>query len=104
MRTFFASLFVGIGLGLAASGLGLAADLPLKAPPIATAPPYNWSGWYAGLNAGYGWGASADPRTSLTDLAGVGFAGYVSLGGFPTASLNPKGGLGGFQIGYNFQQ
>lgn len=33
----------------------LAKDLPVKAPPPPPAPVYSWSGWYAGLNAGYAW-------------------------------------------------
>ena len=49
-------------LGIAAAGLlsgsALASDLPTKAPvykaPIA-APPYNWSGFYLGVNFGGGW-------------------------------------------------
>jgi outer membrane immunogenic protein len=43
-----------------------AADMPLKAPPPAPAPVYNWTGFYVGGNVGYSWGKadtdfSADP-------------------------------------------
>jgi outer membrane immunogenic protein len=53
--------------------------------------PYVWSGWagfYAGVNAGYGWSPNSD------QLALVGDA--------PTG-LSPEGGFGGGQIGYNWQ-
>ena len=52
--------------GIAAAGLltgpALASDLPVKAPlypaPI-SAPPYNWSGPYVGINFGGGWSSGS---------------------------------------------
>jgi outer membrane immunogenic protein len=82
------------GLPFAAS----AADLPVKAP-VYTAPVvvvYNWTGWYAGGNIGYGWG-NAD--ANYTD---PGFA----IAGLPTSfsgSEKLDGVIGGGQIGYNWQ-
>jgi outer membrane immunogenic protein len=35
------------------SNFAFAADMPVKAPVVT---PYNWTGWYLGLNAGYSWG------------------------------------------------
>ncbi len=68
-----------------------AADLPTKAPyykaPIAQV--YNWTGFYAGVNAGVGFGRSY--TTFATPVSGDAFR----LGGL--------GGLGGGQIGYNWQ-
>jgi outer membrane immunogenic protein len=57
--------------------------LPVKAPPIVEAA-YNWSGFYIGVHAGYAWGE----LTSAND---------------PTIDHEPKGGLFGGQIGYNWQ-
>jgi outer membrane immunogenic protein len=39
------------------SGSAYAADVPVKAAPLMAAPvfPFNWGGWYIGLNAGAGW-------------------------------------------------
>ena len=85
-------------VALAWGSSALAADLPVKAPvykaPVAAA--YNWTGWYAGGNIGYGWG-TAD--ANYTD-PGFGFF------GLPTsfsASQNLNGIIGGGQIGYNWQ-
>jgi outer membrane immunogenic protein len=68
-----------------------AADLPTKAPyykaPIVQA--YNWTGFYAGVNAGVGFNRSYS--TLATPTSGDAFR----LGGL--------GGLGGGQIGYNWQ-
>jgi outer membrane immunogenic protein len=83
-----------------------AADMPVKAAPapsIMTSAAYNWTGWYVGGNAGYGWGVGTDPGISLSDTSGTGFAAYVAAGGVPTASLQPRGGFGGGQLGYNWQ-
>jgi outer membrane immunogenic protein len=64
---------------------GHAADLPrsYKAPAY-VAPVYaNWTGFYVGLNAGYGFGKSDWD--------------------FPAVSTSPNGFLGGVTLGYNFQ-
>jgi outer membrane immunogenic protein len=66
-----------------------AADMALKAPPPPP-PVWSWTGWYAGLNAGYSWGKSATNYT------------VAGLAPFST-SQRMNGGLGGGQIGYNWQ-
>lgn len=73
----------------------LAADLPVKAPPPVLAPVWNWTGFYIGANGGYGWGGA---NTTITPFASV-FP-TVAFGSF---SQNVDGGLGGGQIGYNWQ-
>ncbi|MBX3528823.1 MAG: porin family protein [Rhodoblastus sp.] len=105
---------VALAGAVLASGVAFAADLPSrKAPPIAVAPApiMTWTGFYAGLNAGYGW--SADPSTRLTGgnafvnpgLAGafvnVPLAAALSASGVAPAS---RGGfIGGGQVGFNYQ-
>ncbi|WP_424629112.1 outer membrane protein [Bradyrhizobium sp. SYSU BS000235] len=68
-----------------------AADLPTKAPlykaPVLQV--YNWTGFYAGVNAGVGF------NRSYTTLATPVSGDALRLGGL--------GGLGGGQIGYNWQ-
>jgi len=57
-------LFLAAALApaLIASGAALAADLPGRGAPASPGPvfspvqAYNWTGVYAGVNAGYGWG------------------------------------------------
>jgi outer membrane immunogenic protein len=71
-----------------------AADLPVKAPPIVV-PVWNWTGFYVGVNGGYSWGRS---NTTTVPFTGI----------FPTLGFGPfrqdvNGGLGGGQIGYNWQ-
>jgi outer membrane immunogenic protein len=88
------------------SASALAADLSsIKSAPTAPAP--LWTGFYAGLNSGYGWGLTpgAYSQTSLfndefaTNLAsspsGLGAA---NTG---TAQINQNGYVGGAQLGYN---
>src|SRR5262249_48974746 len=48
----------------------------------------NWAGWYAGVNGGYGWSEHSDKFA----ISVVGFKG-----------IDPHGGFGGGQIGYNWQ-
>jgi outer membrane immunogenic protein len=78
-------------LGTAASAQ--AADLPVKAPylkaPVAMV--YDWTGFYIGVNAGVGIGRD---YTRLAIPAGL---------SFEASYLNPLGGVGGGQIGYNWQ-
>jgi outer membrane immunogenic protein len=78
----------------------MAADMPMKARPIPLAPQPTWTGFYAGLNAGYAWGNS-DPA-QLRTVTG---APFFMLGGTTGAppSLDPRGFIGGGQFGYNWQ-
>jgi outer membrane immunogenic protein len=55
--------------------------MPAKAPPF-YGPAYNWSGFYVGINGGFGWGRSDWTSTGEFDLAG---------------------GLVGGTVGYNWQ-
>jgi outer membrane immunogenic protein len=61
-------------LALAAAGPARAADLsvaPLyKAPPVAAAAAFNWSGLYVGVNGGGGWGTSGWDSAGSFNLSG----------------------------------
>jgi len=83
-------LLVGIAaLGLATSAS--AADMAVKAPPPAPLPAiYNWSGFYVGINGG--WGNSHN----CLDFVLV-------AGPFNGACSDRSGGLVGGQIGYRWQ-
>ena len=109
--------FAGVSAALAgaalASGIALAADLPSRKapPPMAPAPIMTWTGFYAGLNVGYGW--AADPATRLTGgtafvdpaLAGafLNLPAAAALGASGVAPASKGGFLGGAQVGFNYQ-
>jgi opacity protein-like surface antigen len=61
-------------------------------PPVA--PVFSWSGFYLGVNAGYGWGR--DPFTNLVATTPAGAP--VNLSG-----VDSRGFIGGFQAGANLQ-
>src|SRR5713226_3639255 len=92
-------------LALNAGSSALAADLAVKAPvykaPLVAPVIYDWTGLYVGVNAGYGWGREAINLTGDPVTVGPGF---LIPGGVPTSIAgNPKGFIGGGQIGYNYQ-
>ena len=84
-----------------------AADLPVKAQPLPPpAPVYNWTGFYAGVNAGGGWGnykvdntLTPGACTLAPALCTAVFAATVP-GQFAS---HPTSFIGGVQIGYNYQ-
>ena len=78
-----------------------AADLPARAYTKAAAvdPAYNWSGFYIGVNAGYGSGTSS---TSLTPDALEAIRVLPGQNPLPP-NLHPDGFVGGGQAGYNDQ-
>jgi outer membrane immunogenic protein len=78
-----------------------AADLPVKAPPLAPLPSTNWSGFYVGVHGGWGWGGQND---WLCDTSSN-FGGFNcgALIGTNHSSNALSGGLFGGQIGYNWQ-
>ncbi len=69
----------------------LAADLsPQAVEPIAPVMTYNWTGFYAGVSAGY-----AHAKAKVTDISPG-----VARGPF---SYGSDGGIGSGQVGYNYQ-
>ncbi len=98
-------------LATAGAGSALAADLPLKAPPIVVPIAFSWTGFYVGGNAGYSWGRASTDLTeteivtaTISTLAGTPIASATATSvftGSDRARLN--GALGGLQAGYNWQ-
>jgi outer membrane immunogenic protein len=95
--TAVAGLF---GVGEAA----MAADMPLKAPPVVAAPVYNWTGFYIGGTVGGAWG-SFDPTTStvFSPAGYFAFSSVQAVNGVGVQSIEPGGFTGGFEAGYNLQ-
>lgn len=95
-----------------ASSSTFAADLPSPpGPPAYLPPPPIWTGFYAGLNAGYGWGTTNQVTTAsvpLVDNLAVSPAwgtpfGFTAAANSGLASVNQSGFIGGGQLGYNYQ-
>ena len=82
-----------------------AADLPTRkeAPaPVFVPPPFTWTGFYIGLNAGGLW-PSGGRSASLFDPAAGTDGGFIGAG-FPGGLGSQSAGfLGGGQAGYNWQ-
>lgn len=83
MRKYGAAAAVFLALGISAH----AADMPVKAPYYKAAPEFNWTGFYVGAHAGYGW-AKANFDSPIPPL---------------DDSIRPHGFFGGLQAGYNWQ-
>jgi len=77
-RTISTGIAIAALLGIAgtASAADMARQMPVKAPAY-VAPYYNWTGFYAGINGGGGWGS--------------------------TGNIDTSGGIFGGQLGYNWQ-
>jgi outer membrane immunogenic protein len=87
------AIAVGAIFGIGAAS---AADMPVKARPAPAPvdPAYDWSGFYVGLNGGYGW---QDHRPDITVMNQFGTLAT-------TPGLQASGGFGGGQAGYNWQR
>ena len=78
-----------------------AADMPLKAVPVA--PPPTWTGFYIGINGGGAWGTvDPDARDAGPDSIFAGGNVPAVLAG-ASQNFHASGGLAGGQIGYLFQ-
>ena len=113
MKTKISLVALATALSMGAS---FAADLPSRKAPVYVAPPPPptlWTGFYAGLNAGYDWGISTNSQTvagGLYDnyangILGLPFGspGAMALANSGNANVNRSGFIGGGQIGYNYQ-
>lgn len=111
----YLSTLVSVSVLVATSAI--AADLPTRKEPIAALPPAPlWTGFYAGLNAGYGFGTNSqsytssyglfDPWRNFNSSAQLNYqTNFIGLGSAlsGTSSVNQNGFLGGAQVGYNNQ-
>jgi outer membrane immunogenic protein len=92
MKSFMLAVCAGL-LAVAVATPSFAADLPrpaYKAPfknPIYVAP-FSWTGFYIGINGGYGFGKSSWPNAGT---------------GLTTGDFDVEGGLVGGTVGYNLQ-
>jgi outer membrane immunogenic protein len=91
------------GLVLANSNQSAAADLPIvrNVPPVIVAQ-YNWTGFYAGGHAGYGW-SSSNVSVGVADPLNLATAAVLDGAFALRYSLKRDGYVAGGQIGYNHQ-
>lgn len=86
-------------IAFAGIGSAIAADLPVKAPPVAAPVAWDWTGFYLGVEGGGKWEQDQWTATSLAD---------PPVGRAPIDSSSPRtyspasGRVGGF-AGYNWQ-
>lgn len=83
MKRFTLAACAGL-LAVAMASPSFAADMPRKAAPYYVAP-FSWTGFYVGINGGYGWGNSDWSSVVTSD------------------AVKPKGWLAGGTLGYNLQ-
>ncbi len=81
---------VALPIGVA-SATDLPVRMPVKAAPMSP-PPFNWTGFYVGANAGVVWGRS-EQTVDIDDLPL----------GIPADTSTYTGFIGGVQAGYNWQ-
>ncbi|HLH94313.1 MAG TPA: outer membrane beta-barrel protein [Xanthobacteraceae bacterium] len=89
-------LFRGIALPVFIVSPAMAANLPLKAPPVPPVAVSGWTGFYIGANAGYAFGQNS---TSCSFTPGIGSP--CQGAAFP--DLKSRGGLLGVEAGANWQ-
>lgn len=93
MKKFAGLVFASV-ISISAIVTAMAADLPMKAPPMMPEPFNTWTGFYVGGNAGYGWDS-----IKASEFSGT--------GAFPVGTVfntdNGSGWTAGVQIGYNWQ-
>jgi outer membrane immunogenic protein len=77
----------------------MAADMApryTKVPAIVASPAYTWTGFYAGVNVGYGVAADRSTLDAFVNPV-IGFDNLESY------KISPAGVLGGVQVGGNWQ-
>ena len=96
-------VFASTAALLMSAGASSAADMAVKARPMAAPPPpCTWCGFYVGLNGGYGWG---DTTGNLVANSGGLFIPPAIAGGTIPSGLGVRseGWVAGGQAGYNWQ-
>jgi outer membrane immunogenic protein len=78
--------------------IGTATSRTLNPQPPPPPPSYGWSGWYAGLSGGYGWGSSSQAD------AGIPCAFLATCEETFDGSYSSKGAMLGGTLGYSWQR
>ncbi len=106
MKTRILGLLAATALTTAGISAASAADLPVRsappAPIVAAVPIFTWTGFYVGVNAGYGW-QDSNNNASVFVPAGTFVTAPAASGVVTFGDDNGDGFVGGGQIGYNYQ-
>jgi outer membrane immunogenic protein len=78
------------------AGAASAADMAVKAPPLAVAPLYNWTGFYIGVHGGGGWSRGDSSTNPIPSVALWNRSADVF-------DLDGSGAVAGVHAGYNWQ-
>jgi outer membrane immunogenic protein len=110
MRQIITAALGATVLSIACASVVLAADMATREPMYTKAPgmvvdqSYSWTGFYVGVNGGYGWKDTTATYTPNDPAAHFGTcSGFFGSTCIPPASFNMSGGLAGGQVGYNWQ-
>ena len=106
MKNRILGLLAATALATVGVSAASAADLPVRsappAPVFSAVPVFTWTGFYVGVNAGYGWQDSNNDRT-LGVPAGSFVTAPATAGSITFNGDDGDGFVGGGQIGYNYQ-
>jgi outer membrane immunogenic protein len=80
-----------------------AADMPVKAPPVAPAPVPTWTGFYGGIQFGGGWSDEAVTYLGNDIVSTAVLTGNVGNQPVTGNRTTQRGPVGGFEAGYNWQ-
>ena len=96
------TFMLGASLALMLAGApAIAADMPLKAPPLAMPAVSSWTGFYLGADIG---GSDVDARATTTGITGFGAAGPAATIPFSQpVNFDSLGFRGGVFGGYDWQ-
>ena len=87
MRRFHCAVLAAVAV-VGFASVASAADISMKAAPmVALVAANNWTGWYAGLNAGYSWSNNSINTTATDGAAFIPF-GTSPLSAALTAGSN----------------
>ena len=97
-----------LSCAIGVTGPALAADLALKAPPMAAVVPYSWTGCHVGGHVGAGWDRTtySDPGTLIAAAPPLVAGGLTQNFAPAGAAFSARGGaafLGGVQAGCDYQ-